>query len=427
MEDAALLHAALAAVWPEVERRLDRDDFEVFESDVLLELRRADARADRAAVEVRDDGVWEPLDALFAPYPDLRRLLDAELDVLALLGERTDALSGTHDHVSAMRRLDIPVNFVTDRAWDAKRLTFGESRGTGELAYGRAVLSIGDDRRMGELPKPGQWRLRLGKGPATGAAGALAVRDETQFLGQVAQESDVDGSRSALVFVHGYNVDFGDALRRAAQLVYDLDFHGACVAYSWPSAGKRSAYVADEGHVHWSARHFRDFLKLLLTRSGVDQVHVVAHSMGNRLLVDTLTRLDTTALPVGSGRLGQVVFAAPDVDAGVFTQAAEEFAGRADRFTLYASSKDKALIASRKVHGYHRAGQSGQALVVVSGVDTVDASRLDTGLMSHSYFGDKDALLGDLHALVHHGHSPQERFRLRGETHAVGVYWSFAQ
>jgi esterase/lipase superfamily enzyme len=40
------------------------------------------------------------------------------------------------------------------------------------------------------------------------------------------------GERQALVFVHGYNVGFEDALKRIAQIAFDLDFRGACLLFS---------------------------------------------------------------------------------------------------------------------------------------------------------------------------------------------------
>ena len=51
----------------------------------------------------------------------------------------------------------------------------------------------------------------------------------------------------------------------------------------------------------------------------------------------------------------------------------------ADRVTLYASSSDEALALSKQVHGYPRAGESGDQLVVVPGIDTIDVSAVNTG------------------------------------------------
>ena len=60
----------------------------------------------------------------------------------------------------------------------------------------------------------------------------------------------------------------------------------------------------------------------------------------------------------------------------------------AQRITLYASSRDRALQVSRRLHDYPRAGDSGEELTVVEGVETIDASVIDTSLLGHSYFAD---------------------------------------
>jgi len=62
---------------------------------------------------------------------------------------------------------------------------------------------------------------------------------------------------------------------------------------------------------------------------------------------------------------------------------------------------------SKTVHGYARAGQSGDQLTLVSGLDTVDASGIDTSLLGHSYFANQ--LVEDLYALLRNGLPPAER------------------
>jgi esterase/lipase superfamily enzyme len=119
------------------------------------------------------------------------------------------------------------------------------------------------------------------------------------------------------------------------------------------------------------------------------------------------------------------VFAAPDVDAGVFTDLAHSFVRGSGRFTLYASSKDQALRLSRRLKKYPRAGQSGKGIVVVAGVDTIDATKLDTGLMSHSYFVDHTSIVSDIFAIMRHGHPPDQRVGLRPVRHPDGLYWAF--
>ena len=103
--------------------------------------------------------------------------------------------------------------------------------------------------------------------------------------------------------------------------------------------------------------------------------------------------------------------------------------GVGPRVTLYASSNDKALAASRGVHGgYLRLGESGKDIVVLRGLDTVDASAVSTEFLGHSYFGDSDTVMSDLKYVIRKSLPPEERehFALeRVRDAAIGLYWRF--
>src|SRR5262249_3928272 len=156
--------------------------------------------------------------------------------------------------------------------------------------------------------------------------------------------------------------------RRAAQIAYDLHFQGVTLLFSWPSEGALLNYIADQNRAQWAVPHFRDFIRLVRTELGVERLHIIAHSMGNLVLSGGLVQLADVE------GFGQIVFAAPDVDAGVFTNQVALFGHSALRHTLYASSQDRALRASQTLAGYPRAGEAGAGLVVLGGVDTIDAS-----------------------------------------------------
>lgn len=104
-------------------------------------------------------------------------------------------------------------------------------------------------------------------------------------------------------------------------------------------------------------------------------MHVIAHSMGNRVVADALRVLSPD---VDTSRLHQLVLAAPDIDAGVSEQFAVKIEGCAKQVTLYASSKDLALRGSKLVHGCQRAGDSEPEVLVIGSVVSVDASHADT-------------------------------------------------
>src|SRR5690606_27247555 len=92
--------------------------------------------------------------------------------------------------------------------------------------------------------------------------------------------------------------------------------------------------------------------------------------------------------------------------------------------TLYASSRDRALLLSRYFHNYQRLGETEPQLIVANGMDTIDASLVDTSLLGHSYIGDVKSIVSDLHDLVVVGKRPTERGGLASLLLGEMMYWS---
>jgi hypothetical protein len=98
------------------------------------------------------------------------------------------------------------------------------------------------------------------------------------------------------------------------------------------------------------------------------------------------------------------------VRSDLFQSIAADLRRRAQRFTLYASSLDKALRAAKRLMGdYPRAGSAGEDLVVIEGIDTVDASNIKTDFLDHSYYGSNRTIIGDLFHLIRNGLTPVGR------------------
>jgi esterase/lipase superfamily enzyme len=123
--------------------------------------------------------------------------------------------------------------------------------------------------------------------------------------------------------------------------------------------------------------------------------------------------------------LRQIVFAAPDIDRDTFVALAEKFHGQAERLTLYGSSNDRAIQASKVVHRYPRAGGSGKEIALANGIDSIDSSAADTSLLGHSYFGDRRSILSDLFSLLRHAHPPDQRYGLASRNRANFRYWVY--
>jgi esterase/lipase superfamily enzyme len=171
-----------------------------------------------------------------------------------------------------------------------------------------------------------------------------------------------------------------------------------------------------------------EFLRLVARESNADSVHLVAHSMGNRALTEALRRFATEDPQVDGPFFDEVALVAPDVDTDVFQQEIiPAIRSVAQRLTLYASSRDKALLISSGVHGHPRAGDLSDSVVLVDGLETVDASDVDTSLLraislGHSYFADKPTVLFDLGSVLA-GIEAARRERLISAGRAMANYW----
>ena len=145
--------------------------------------------------------------------------------------------------------------------------------------------------------------------------------------------------------------------------------------------------------------------------------------MGSRILLRALDELARDRTAGDPPVFGEVNFAAPDVDVDVFVASAPRLQRLASRFTLYASDRDMAMAAPRHASGGHpRAGDSSEAIVVVAGMDTVDASAVRDDLFGHEYFGESRPVL-DIRLLLHDGAAAADRpGTVRGSHHGRG-YW----
>jgi esterase/lipase superfamily enzyme len=318
----------------------------------------------------------------------------------------------------------VQVFYATDRAKGTGSHFYSSLRNADEsLRYGICDVSIPSDHNLAKLESPKWWHFEFTWNPDKHVALLNTYeKPEDEFFRLLRERVSDDPDRSALVFIHGFNSTFEDAARRTAQLTYDLGYQGAPILYSWPSGASLLKYFADETSIEWTKPHLQSFLAKLALVEGICKIHVVAHSMGNRALTKIL---QPSVLSHGLTAFNQIVLAAPDIDTAEFLQLASQFNGSADRITLYASSNDNAIKASKVLHSYPRAGESGDDIVIAAGVDTVDASTVDTSFMGHSYFADKRNVLSDLFYLIREGKPPGERFGLEFRANPRGGYWAF--
>jgi esterase/lipase superfamily enzyme len=170
-----------------------------------------------------------------------------------------------------------------------------------------------------------------------------------------------------------------------------------------------------------------DVLQTITSLAPGTPVYLVAHSMGNRVMLHGLAELLRRS-PDAHQSLQQVVMAAPDVSVREFKNLITiDLAGTAPRYTLYADRHDLPVAVSEWLHGDHRLGDGGPGIAVFRGVDSIDASAISKEFfgLNHSYFGDTTSLVSDLFTLIHYGYGPSQRFRLKAVVATQGQYWKF--
>jgi esterase/lipase superfamily enzyme len=297
------------------------------------------------------------------------------------------------------------------------------------LHFGECSVSIPRDHRMGELEGPSIFRLEFRKN-AEKYITLLSVNEEGQsfFFRKISDRINHSRSREMFVFIHGFNCTFEDSVRRTAQIAYDLAFDGPAIVYSWPSQGRISltAYNMDGTNAELTVPRLVCFLKDLVTQSGATTIHLIAHSMGNRPLTSALKQLASMGTAKDIPHFNQIVLMAPDINVSIFKMLAQEIRPCSKRITLYASSRDEALKISSSLAGYPRAGQGGSSIIVVPGVDTIDASSVDTSSLGlfHQYYADNSTVLSDLFHVLR-DEPPDNRFGLKKDVTAIGVHWEF--
>ncbi len=325
--------------------------------------------------------------------------------------------------------VNVDVFYATNRSPDAAfdsrpaadRFTAANA---GKLTYGQARVSIPKRHVAGELESPRWYLLEFEEDPARHVVLQDVSRlPEGAFFGSLQSRVRASGDSSAFVFVHGFNVSYRDAARRTAQLAYDLRFDGAPVFYSWPSQASLAGYFTDEETIARSVPLIEDFLADMADRSGASNLYVIGHSMGTRGVTRALRNL-VAKRPDLRGRFRGIILAAPDIDAKVFRdQLAPAMHLASGRVTLYASSEDLALKASRQVNRGPRAGDSSEGVMLVDGIDTIDVSGVDESVLAHSYFMESDKVMGDIRQIFRGNLPAAERQPLQSVKLRDGVFW----
>ena len=99
--------------------------------------------------------------------------------------------------------------------------------------------------------------------------------------------AEKSASGEVLVYVHGFNNTVDGAIALAVEVAGKMKFRGSVAVFSWPSVGRYYPwdYLSDVRAAAKSVDAMADLLKSLEASQSVSRVHVLAHSLGNDLIV----------------------------------------------------------------------------------------------------------------------------------------------
>ncbi|MFY9655210.1 MAG: alpha/beta fold hydrolase [Methylocystis sp.] len=307
---------------------------------------------------------------------------------------------------SDLRVVDILFATLRKLDTDEEEAARGAAAFSGErsdtLNFGRARVRVPEGHKMGRVELPGGfslfgWQLTQEE---TDPERHFVLRS-VQSLTSDQWDSLIDsiGPHEALVFIHGFNNSFKDAVFRFAQIAFDTQFTGLPVLFSWASRGEVADYEYDRNSALIARTAFLQLLDNLQKKHGISKVHVIAHSMGNFLVLDALANLGGAR-----GAMGELIMAAPDIDRDEFKQDLPRVRGMFSGLTLYASATDRALALSMKVAGgIPRAGYvPPEGPIVLSGLETLDVTVLGDEMfgLNHATFAEARPLIDDIRLIL---------------------------
>jgi esterase/lipase superfamily enzyme len=280
-------------------------------------------------------------------------------------GARYDAAALSTEPTLLIATTRRPVNGGRTKPW------FGSERAT-RMTVARAKLVPPDESRFSLAAAGlGDWRL-----------------DRIEPVsGEVSDLLTAGGGGDVLVYVHGFKQTFETAALDAAHLADGIKFRGQTLVFSWPSKAGLFDYAYDRESAMWSRDEFERVLQSAVTTPGVGRVHIVAHSMGTMLALETLRQLYARNGDAITDKIGAVVFASPDIDMDVFSSAVVRIGPLGRKITVVAATNDRALaLSGRLAGGMTRVGAAEKAAIERLGVRVIDASEAGWGIINHDLF-----------------------------------------
>ena len=186
--------------------------------------------------------------------------------------------------------------------------------------------------------------------------------ERADFVEQLRALVQQSPHRALLIVVHGFREAYASALRKTAFLGHVLDINAPVLLFDWP--GNQGSSLSGYRQAHEVARasgaELARTLELVIREVQPERLWLMANSMGGQVVADAFSLLyQQQDLADAETEIEDVVLTAPDVSQEEFDQQFKrEISALARNLTVYVSSNDRALLASRLINRGARRGES---------------------------------------------------------------------
>jgi esterase/lipase superfamily enzyme/ABC-type sugar transport system substrate-binding protein len=316
--------------------------------------------------------------------------------------------------------------YATNRTLlDEGRQNFSGEIDDERVHYGIAYVRVPEHHLFGHLEVTQQW-------DNSGAQTSIFMLKKRQGMMEDKFKSTIVSStvKTAVIFVPGFRNNFDDGLFRFAQIIWDGQLRDMIpVLFSWPSRGDIKDYEYDGEAAMTSVDKFEKLLMFLQNECHIENINIIAHSMGNRIIVSALAELSKHQ---EISPIGEVVLAAADVNRNIFAQNASLIEAAAHGVTLYTSSSDRALDISEDIAQMPRIGKvESDGPIVINGADSIDVTSLGDDIfgLNHGTYSDSP-VIEDIARLIRFRDRPPNirtpRIRSIPEGSEHPRYWKYS-
>ncbi|UWQ35458.1 alpha/beta hydrolase (plasmid) [Leisingera sp. M527] len=271
------------------------------------------------------------------------------------------------------------------------------------------VAGYRDGIRFSKTPLPAE--RRDGRVVTEARAEREYAAYSAAFRKAVAAEVRRAGTGRILLFVHGFNNDFDDALTTLANIWHYAGRRSVPMMFSWPAGNSGLLkYFRDREAGDFSVFHLKETLDLLASVPEVEDIDIVAHSRGSDLATTALRELvirerGRGLRPKLTLKTGTLILAAPDIDVGFVRQRlmSERVFAAFEQVNVYINPEDQALALASVLTRESRFGRLDATdfapgeLASLKKVGLVHFIRVEGAAGSgHSYFRDNPGAMSDI-------------------------------